>query len=206
MATSNIVVPANNNTGLYNTSGNGTSTVVTTAVTSGVGTTIPSNNNTGLYNTAGQAPIGIADNISVTGNIAAGGWISAVGNIYGNYVVGNGYYLTGLNISGAYSNANATSLLANFGSNTISTSGNITGGFILGNGSQLTGITTNYSNANVANYLPIFSGNVAAGNVSAVSNVVANIFQTAGTQGNIRCKWSGQHTWCKLCECQLLSR
>lgn len=55
----------------------------------------------------------------------------------------------------------------------ITASGNITAGYFIGNGSQLTGLpaTNNYSNANVASYLPINTSNVAADNVSALGNV-----------------------------------
>ena len=52
----------------------------------------------------------------------------------------------------------------------ISVSGNITtSGYFLGNGSQLTGIVAiaDYSNANVAAYLPIYSGDVLANDVIA---------------------------------------
>jgi len=61
----------------------------------------------------------------------------------------------------------------------ISVLGNVTANFFIGNGSQLTGITANsivggYSNANVANYLPTYSGNLTAGNVSISGNVTVN--------------------------------
>ena len=197
--------------------------------------------------------------VSTTGNINAGnitatGFISAAGNITGNYFIGNGSQLTGITGASNYSNANVTSFLGAYGSNTISTSGNITAGnlignisvtnsvtgtlsnvtlvasgkswvfdntgnltvptagnillsnaqstissagniignYFIGNGSQLTGITTNYGNANVANYLPTFSGNLTSGNVSATGNITtANYFvgnlvgTTASLSGNI---------------------
>jgi cytoskeletal protein CcmA (bactofilin family) len=53
----------------------------------------------------------------------------------------------------------------------IESHGNITANYFVGNGSQLTGIVSSYGNANVANYLPTFSGNISAGNVSATGNV-----------------------------------
>jgi hypothetical protein len=140
-------------------------------------TTIPPNNNTGLYNTqGGTAPTvdgNIAvDNIVATGNVTVGGFVSAVGNISGNYILGNGSLLTGL--PETYTNANVVSLLAAFGSNTISTTGNITSGYIFGNGSQLTGLPATYSNANVAGFLPVYNGNIGA-NV-----VTANLFSGSG--------------------------
>ena len=60
----------------------------------------------------------------------------------------------------------------------ISAAGNIyTAGFYFGDGSQLTNLpsgNSNYSNANVAAYLPIYSGVVAAGSVSATGNISGN--------------------------------
>ena len=54
---------------------------------------------------------------------------------------------------------------------TVSATGNITGSYVLGNGSQLTGLPATYSNANVAAYLPTYSGNISGGNVSATGNI-----------------------------------
>jgi hypothetical protein len=81
---------------------------------------------------------------------------------------------------------NATSKEITYG-NVISVAGNITGNYIFGNGSQLTGLPATYGNANVANYLPTFSGNISAGNVSAVGNVTGNYFNgnIQGTTGDI---------------------
>jgi hypothetical protein len=62
-------------------------------------------------------------------------------------------------------------------------SGNIIAGYFIGDGSQLTGITGSYGNANVANYLPTYSGNINAGNIS-VSNrlsVAQNLNVKTGT-------------------------
>lgn len=48
--------------------------------------------------------------------------------------------------------------------------GNITAPYFVGNGASLTGIST-YSNANVASYLPTYTGNISSGNLS-VSNEI----------------------------------
>ena len=48
----------------------------------------------------------------------------------------------------------------------VSATGNITGNYILGNGSQLTGLPATYGNANVAAYLPTYTGNLNS--VSAI--------------------------------------
>jgi hypothetical protein len=86
--------------------------------------------------------------------------------------------------STAYSNANVASYLPIYsgnltGLNTISATGNIKGNYFLGNGSLLTGISAGnivggYSNANVASYLPTFSGNLTAGNISATGNITGS--------------------------------
>lgn len=67
------------------------------------------------------------------------GPISAVGNITGNYFIGNGRSLTG--IVSSYGNANVVANLAALGSNPVSTTGNVTAGYFIGNGSQLANIT-----------------------------------------------------------------
>jgi hypothetical protein len=113
------------------------------------------------------------------GNLTTAGQVSATGNITANYILGNGSQLTGL--PAAYGNANVTTLLSAFGSNTISTSGNITGGYILGNGSQLTGLPATYGNANVATFLASFGSN----SISTTGNITSNNIITSGTSGNI---------------------
>ena len=60
--------------------------------------------------------------------------------------------------------------------------GNISGEFILGNISQATGFPATYGNANVANYLPTFSGNISAGNVSATGNVTGTYVKGNGSE------------------------
>jgi len=77
-----------------------------------------------------------------------------------------------------YSNANAVSLLASFGSNTVSTTGNIAGGYVLGNGSQLTGLPATYTNSNVITLLSAFGANV----VSTTGNITGGYFLGNGSQ------------------------
>ena len=60
--------------------------------------------------------------------------------------------------------------------NTISSSGNVTGNYILGNIAFASGTPATYGNANVANYLPTFSGNLTAGNISAAGNISGTYF------------------------------
>jgi len=65
--------------------------------------------------------------ISSTGTVTFG-TASVTGNITGDYILGNGSQLTGIAGGSTYGNANVTTLLANFGSNSISTTGDITAG------------------------------------------------------------------------------
>ena len=92
-------------------------------------------------------------------NTSANAWttnvsITATGNITGNYILGNGTYLTGL--SASYANSNVAAYLPTYSGNLsnvniISATGNITGNYILGNGSQLTGIVSNTGNITFSN-------------------------------------------------------
>jgi hypothetical protein len=95
--------------------------------------------------------------INTTGNITAQnliGNISITGNVTG----------TSANVTlqaGAY-----TSVFDNQGNVRLPTayvSGNVTANYFIGNGALLTGIaaSSNYSNVNVATYLPTYSGNIA---------------------------------------------
>jgi len=87
---------------------------------------------------------------------------------------------------------NTTSKEVTYG-NTISVAGNITGNYILGNGSQLTGLSATYSNANVASYLPTYTGNIA-GNI--VKNGYTWTFGTDSTTtfpSNISIDYSGNN-------------
>ena len=123
--------------------------------------------------------------------MSAPGNISAVGNVTGNYIFGNGSQLTGL--PATYGNSNVTTLLSGFGSNAVSTTGNITAGYLFGNGSQLTGLPATYGNSNVATFLAAYgsntvstTGNISSGNlitggaISSTGNVQAGNVRTAG--------------------------
>lgn len=52
-------------------------------------------------------------------------------------------------------------VLSNDSNTAITTTGNITAQYFIGNGSQLTGLPAQYGNANVADYLPTYSGNIS---------------------------------------------
>ena len=71
----------------------------------------------------------------------------------------------------------------------LSAIGNIsTANYVLGNGAFLSGLPATYSNANVADFLPVYSGNIAAAYVSVSGNVVGGNILTLGNisaQGTI---------------------
>lgn len=147
-----------------------------------------------FYKNAGNVVTVIASNqfSSVTGNVTGGniltgGTISAVGNITGNYFIGNGSQLTGVVTSAGSSIVNGTSnvvvaangnvtvgvagtaTVATFtttglSTNTVIATGNVTGNYFIGNGSQLTGLPSGSSGnllvvGRIATYfVPIFFG------------------------------------------------
>ena len=133
----------------------------------------------------------VGDQIATTGNITTTANVHAsffvgnfVGNISGNLIVPGSNTQVVFNTNGQ---ADATSgLTFNKASNVlaiggnVSAIGNVSGNYILGNGSQLTGLPALYGNANVADYLAIYTGNISAGNVSVIGNVVADNVSTVG--------------------------
>ena len=62
-------------------------------------------------------------------------------------------------------------------------SGNITANYFIGNGSQLTGLPASYGNANVAAYLPTYTGNISGGNAAFTGNVTVNNGAPVATLG-----------------------
>jgi hypothetical protein len=84
---------------------------------------------------------------------------------------------------------------ATFSTAGLSVVGNVaTNGYVLGNGALLSGLPETYSNANVAAYLPVYSGNIQANNItiltssSTAGNVIGGNIQTGGlitASGNI---------------------
>ena len=56
----------------------------------------------------------------------------------------------------------------------LSATGNVIAGNFYGNGAGLTGVVSDYGNANVAAYLPTYSGVLTAQSVSATGNITGN--------------------------------
>jgi photosystem II stability/assembly factor-like uncharacterized protein len=115
---------------------------------------------------------------------------ATMGNIFANGIFTDNYfYANGVPFGGGgnsnYSNANVANYLPTYTGNlgnvdSITTVGNITAGtgaFFIGDGGLLSNIsgTGSYSNANVANYLPTYGGNIAASNITVTGNVVGNV-------------------------------
>jgi len=139
----------------------GNALVATLAVVAG---TVSANAQPNITSVGTLTSVSVSGN-AVTGNITTPGQMSALGNIAGNYFIGNGSQLTGL--PAGYSNAQvATYLASGTDTSNIITTANITGNYFIGNGSQLTGInaTTN----------KIFNGNSYANVAVPNGNVVIN--------------------------------
>ena len=172
------------------------------------GGNLSATNIVGTLTTASQTNItsvGTLGSLSVTGNVQSGnfktsGLISATGNITGNYILGNGSQLSGINAN--YGNSNVTTLLAGLGSNAISTTGTIasgnitsgnvlTGGIISATGNITSGNVLGGANVNATSHTGttvsvtanITGGNVLTGGiVSATGNITGNYFVGNGSQ------------------------
>jgi hypothetical protein len=99
--------------------------------------------------TAGTVTTGAQPNITSVGTLSVlstSGNISAVGNIAGNYFIGNGAALTGIVANTTYNDSNVSAFLPTYtGAMTamtgnVTTTGNVQGAYVKGNGSSLTGI------------------------------------------------------------------
>jgi hypothetical protein len=88
---------------------------------------------------------------------------------------------------------NVVSLNANLGNA-------VTANYFIGNGSLLTGLPASYSDSNVATYLPNYTGNLKAANLSVTTSAnlgaVGNITITGGTSGYVlQTDGAGNLTW-----------
>jgi len=131
-----------------------------------------------------------SNNISTTGTVTAGN-LSAANNIFasgnasvaGNISVSNNASISGnAFISGNASVTNNVSV-----ANNVSAVGNIIGSYILGDGYYLSNInsgniTSAYGNANVAAYLPTYSGSFTASTVSVTGNITGSYILGNGSQ------------------------
>jgi hypothetical protein len=141
-----------------------------------------------------------------TGNLHAGN-ANIDGNVAAQYYFGNGSQLTGIIASGGSSIDNGTSNVKVLGANgnvsinlngtsnialftpfgeyvtgVVSATGNVSGDYFIGNGAFLTGIAASYGNAEVANYLPTYTGNLVSltGPVITTANITGGNILTSG--------------------------
>jgi hypothetical protein len=110
----------------------------------------------------------LANIMSVTGNIEM-----PLGNIqaFAYYTFNN--VSAGGNVRGA--NFNTAGI--------VSAAGNVYGDYIQGDGSLLTGIPSSYTDANVAAFLPTYTGSLSSGNIIPVGNSVYSL-------GNATNQWA----------------
>ena len=173
----------------------------TTAVTAGTVTTNAQPNITSLGTLTSLSVTGnvLAGNIATNiltattinapqANITSNVLISNIADILGNANVGGVLQVSG-NIEALNSRLRIGNILTTgdistqgqgnvvavnvTGVGNVSAVGNVTGTYILGNGAFLTGIAGTYSNAQVANFLPTYTGAMTsmAGNLTTTANV-----------------------------------
>ena len=115
------------------------------------------------------------------------GQIAVVNNIAYEYATANTSWTRVLSIANVIQanviSANVLNVVQAF-----SITGNIaTGNYFIGNGAFLTGIAAGYSNTDVANYLPTYTGNLVSltGPVTTTGNITANnvLFGTGTVSG-----------------------
>lgn len=172
---------------------NGSSSVVIQSPGANVNVTVA-----GVANVAQFTPTGVNINgaASATGdvtatNLIATANITAIGNVVGTYFFGNGSLLTG--VATSYGNSNVADYLTTYNGNissgnlsvayNASVAGNINAQYFIGNGSQLSGLPSGYTNADVANFLPTYSGILAGNSLSVTGNVT--IGGATSAAGNI---------------------
>jgi hypothetical protein len=128
--------------------------------------------------------VGTLSALSVTGNITTGGILT------NGYYYANGTPVTFGGGGGTYGDANVTSLLAAFGSNTIVTTGNVTAGNITTTRiTATTGTNVFFDGISVAGGSTVIGANLATQALQA-NNVNSNTTITAGgtisTSGNVQ--------------------
>ena len=141
------------------------------------GNTIATLNTDGdlVFDPNGTGNVRIIANTAVTGNITVSGEVSAVGNISGNYILGNGALLTGVITSVANINNGSSNVTV------VSSGGNITVGVAGTSNVAVFASTGEY----ITGLLSV-TGNVTAGNVTVANvNSTSALTIASGSNGNI---------------------
>ena len=133
--------------------------------------------------------LNVTQGASFGSDIAAVGTISTTGNIVGNNIIGSfsfaslstaGNVIGGNLVTSGLVTATGSAIVGNLVTvGLVTATGNITGNYIIGNGALLTGLPASYSNANVAAYLPTYSGALTASTLSLSGNIVSAINTTS---------------------------
>ena len=132
--------------------------------------------------TANTGIIGYVGQQVTTANLGLKGYVDFANTVIKSYVDGQ-ITAANANVAGSYSNIQVATYLPTYSgvvtASNVAVNGNLTTQYLFGNGAFLTGVVTsggggsNYSNANVATYLPTYSGVVTASNVAVNGNVTA---------------------------------
>ena len=145
--------------------------VVTSQATGTFYPVFVSNSTNGNYALSSNANISYS---VATGTVNATNIVSSSGNVSGANLVSANYASIANGINLAYT----TTSFANLGNV-------VTANYILGNGAFLTGLPAGYANSNVASYLPTYTGNITAGNITGTySNGNSNI-NIPSSNGNV---------------------
>jgi hypothetical protein len=136
--------------------------------------------------------VGTLTSVSVSGNSNVGnlgttGLISATGNVTGNYILGNGAFLTGVSTSSNSIFNGNSNVFVNANSNVdFTVAGNANVVVITGTGANINGyanITGNVTSANLNTGVISGSGNLTVANANLGNLVTANFF--AGNAANL---------------------
>lgn len=141
------------------------------------GNTIATLNTNGdlVFDPNGTGNVVIVANTAITGNITVSGEVSAVGNVLGNYILGNGALLTGVITSVANINNGSSNVTV------VSSGGNITVGV-----AGTSNVAVFASSGEYITGLLSVTGNVTAGNVTtATVSSTSALAVASGSNGNI---------------------
>jgi hypothetical protein len=108
------------------------------------------------------------------GNILTGGLISATGNITGNYILGNGSQLTGIDATSIQSGTSNVRVVSSGGNVTTSVGGTSNVVVVASTGQYVTGLISSSGNVTAANF-------VTSGVVSAAGNITGANLSISGT-------------------------